>query len=150
MTFFLQRFNLRAAVVDRHSGSSQPYIPPLKIGGDELPPAARSLSGLAAATGKEFLFNNLFDQLSRSYRALLSSAQTLPLKKTNIAAYSGELTYSELFGHKRGAFTGAHSDRRGILEEAQGGVVFLDEIGDADPKTRVEAITNSRIFSIKP
>lgn len=90
--------------------------------------------------GKEFLFNNLFDQLSRLYRALLSSAQTLPLKKTNIAAYSGELTYSELFGHKRGAFTGANSDRRGILEEAQGGVVFLDEIGDADPKTQVQLL----------
>jgi len=90
--------------------------------------------------GKEFLFNNLFTQLNRIYRELLPGQGTLPLKKTNIAAYSGELTYSELFGHKRGAFTGAHSDRRGILEEADGGVVFLDEIGDADPKTQVQLL----------
>ncbi|MCW9049097.1 MAG: GPMC system transcriptional regulator, partial [Deltaproteobacteria bacterium] len=90
--------------------------------------------------GKEFLFNNLFTQLNQTYRTLLPAQGTLPLKKTNIAAYSGELTYSELFGHKRGAFTGAHSDRRGILEEAHGGVVFLDEIGDADPKTQVQLL----------
>lgn len=90
--------------------------------------------------GKEFLFNNLFAQLNRIYRELLPGQGTLPLKKTNIAAYSGELTYSELFGHKRGAFTGAHADRRGILEEAHGGVVFLDEIGDADPKTQVQLL----------
>ena len=90
--------------------------------------------------GKEFLFNNLFTQLNQIYRKLLPSQGTLPLKKTNIAAYSGELTYSELFGHKRGAFTGAHSDRRGIFEEAHGGVVFLDEIGDADPKTQVQLL----------
>ncbi len=90
--------------------------------------------------GKEFLFNNLFTQLNRIYSELLPGQGTLPLKKTNIAAYSGELTYSELFGHKRGAFTGAHTDRRGILEEAHGGVVFLDEIGDADPKTQVQLL----------
>jgi transcriptional regulator with GAF, ATPase, and Fis domain len=90
--------------------------------------------------GKEFLFNNLFTQLNHIYRELLPGQGTLPLKKTNIAAYSGELTYSELFGHKRGAFTGAHTDRRGILEEAHGGVVFLDEIGDADPKTQVQLL----------
>ncbi len=90
--------------------------------------------------GKEFLFNNLFTQLNQIYRKLMPSHSSLPLKKTNIAAYSGELTYSELFGHKRGAFTGAHSDRRGIFEEAHGGVVFLDEIGDADPKTQVQLL----------
>jgi transcriptional regulator with GAF, ATPase, and Fis domain len=90
--------------------------------------------------GKEFIFNNLFAQLSQTYRELKPDQATLPLKKTNIAAYSGELTYSELFGHKRGAFTGAHTDRRGILEEAHGGVVFLDEIGDADPKTQVQLL----------
>jgi DNA-binding NtrC family response regulator len=82
----------------------------------------------------------MFTQLNQIYRELLPAQGTLPLKKTNIAAYSGELTYSELFGHKRGAFTGAHSDRRGIFEEAHGGVVFLDEIGDADPKTQVQLL----------
>ncbi|MDD4457310.1 MAG: sigma 54-interacting transcriptional regulator, partial [Syntrophotalea acetylenica] len=65
------------------------------------------------------------------YQQNIGGKNELPVKKTNIAAYSGELTYSELFGHKRGAFTGAHADRRGILEEAHGGLVFLDEIGDA-------------------
>lgn len=90
--------------------------------------------------GKEFLFNNFFTELNRIFRQLMPGRSSLPLKKTNIAAYSGDLTYSELFGHKRGAFTGAHNDRRGILEEAHGGVVFLDEIGDADPKTQVQLL----------
>ncbi len=89
--------------------------------------------------GKEFLFNNFYSELNRTFRKIFPN-RSLALKKTNIAAYTGELTYSELFGHKRGAFTGAHSDRRGILEEAHGGVVFLDEIGDADPKTQVQLL----------
>ncbi len=91
-------------------------------------------------SGKEFFFNNLYNKLNEMYRAQINPAGELPVKKTNIAAYSGELTYSELFGHKKGAFTGAYSDRRGILEESQGGVVFLDEIGDADPKTQVQLL----------
>ncbi|MCF6179194.1 MAG: GPMC system transcriptional regulator, partial [Geopsychrobacter sp.] len=89
--------------------------------------------------GKEFLFNNLYARLNELFRER-HPGKSLSLKKTNIAAYSGDLTYSELFGHKRGAFTGAHVDRRGILEEADGGVVFLDEIGDADPKTQVQLL----------
>ena len=64
----------------------------------------------------------------------------LSVKKTNIAAFSGELTYSELFGHKKGAYTGADADRKGILEEANGGVVFMDEIGDADHRTQVQLL----------
>ena len=91
-------------------------------------------------SGKEFLFNNLYSRLNEMHRAGSASAKELPVTKTNIAAYSGELTYSELFGHKRGAFTGAHADRYGIIEEASGGVVFLDEIGDADPKTQVQLL----------
>jgi transcriptional regulator with GAF, ATPase, and Fis domain len=90
--------------------------------------------------GKEFFFNNLYNKLNEMYRKELNSNGELPVKKTNIAAYSGELTYSELFGHKKGAFTGAYSDRKGILEEAHGGIVFLDEIGDADPKTQVQLL----------
>jgi len=91
-------------------------------------------------SGKEFLFNNIFSRLNELYREKINPQGELPVKKTNIAAYSGELTYSELFGHKRGAYTGAHTDRKGILEEAHGGVVFLDEIGDADPKTQVQLL----------
>jgi len=91
-------------------------------------------------SGKEFIFNNIFSRLNEMYQGRFGSRRELPVKKTNIAAYSGELTYSELFGHKRGAYTGAHTDRQGILEEAHGGVVFLDEIGDADPKTQVQLL----------
>ena len=91
-------------------------------------------------SGKEFFFNNLYNKLNELYRRDINPSGELPVKKTNIAAYSGELTYSELFGHKKGAFTGAYSDRRGILEENIGGIVFLDEIGDADPKTQVQLL----------
>ena len=91
-------------------------------------------------SGKEFLFNNIYTRLNELHRAKAGVTLELPITKTNIAAYSGELTYSELFGHKRGAFTGAHADRCGIIEEASGGVVFLDEIGDADPKTQVQLL----------
>ncbi|TLM65970.1 MAG: GAF domain-containing protein [Deltaproteobacteria bacterium] len=91
-------------------------------------------------SGKEFLFNNIYSRLNELFREQVGPHAELPVTKSNIAAYSGELTYSELFGHKRGAFTGAHLDRRGILEEANGGVVFLDEIGDADPKTQVQLL----------
>lgn len=91
-------------------------------------------------SGKEFFFNNLYNKLNELYRRDMNPNGELPLKKCNIAAYSGDLTYSELFGHKKGAFTGAYTDRRGILEETIGGIVFLDEIGDADPKTQVQLL----------
>ncbi len=94
----------------------------------------------ATGSGKEFVFNNIYSRLNEMYQGRINPRRELPVQKTNIAAYSGELTYSELFGHKRGAFTGAHADRKGILEEAHGGVVFLDEIGDADPKTQVQLL----------
>jgi transcriptional regulator with GAF, ATPase, and Fis domain len=90
--------------------------------------------------GKEFVFNNLYSLLNEQYREAGGRRGELPVRKTNIAAYTGELTYTELFGHRKGAYTGAHSDRAGILEEAAGGVVFLDEIGDADLKTQVQLL----------
>ena len=91
-------------------------------------------------SGKEFFFNNIYSRLLEIFQANRGNDFELHLRKTNIAAYSGDLTYSELFGHKKGAFTGAESNRKGILEEADGGLVFLDEIGDADPKTQVQLL----------
>lgn len=62
---------------------------------------------------------------------LLGTAKDRPYVSVNCPQYQeGNLTVSELFGHTKGSFTGAVADRRGAFEEADGGVIFLDEIGD--------------------
>ena len=58
----------------------------------------------------------------------------------NCGAITTELIESELFGHERGAFTGANRDRRGIWEEADGGTVFLDEITETNSAFQVKLL----------
>ena len=73
-------------------------------------------------TGKELFARALFLISDRCHRAYLS---------VNCAQYQdGQLIASELFGHKRGSFTGAMADHRGLFEEADGGALFLDEVGE--------------------
>ena len=67
--------------------------------------------------------------VARAVHACSTRAQK-PLIPVNCAAISKELIESELFGHERGAFTGAAAARRGAFEEANGGTIFLDEIGE--------------------
>ena len=66
----------------------------------------------------------------------LSDRRDRPLEPINCAVLSGDLASSELFGHERGAFTGAERRRIGVFERAQGGTVFLDEVGELMPRVQ--------------
>lgn len=70
----------------------------------------------------------------------LSSRGAAPLVPVNCSAFSEHLLESELFGHVKGAFTGATKDRLGRFETAQGGTLFLDEIGDISPAIQVSLL----------
>ncbi|MCL2825172.1 MAG: sigma-54 dependent transcriptional regulator [Polyangiaceae bacterium] len=63
-----------------------------------------------------------------------------PFVKVNCAAIPRELIESELFGHERGAFTGAQNRKRGLFEQAHGGTLFLDEIGDMDLSAQAKVL----------
>ena len=69
-----------------------------------------------------------------------SSRRDGPFIKVNCAALSDTLLESELFGHERGAFSGAVNSRIGRFEEANGGTLFLDEIGDFSPTVQVKLL----------
>ncbi|MGH7390819.1 MAG: sigma-54-dependent transcriptional regulator [Candidatus Rokuibacteriota bacterium] len=70
----------------------------------------------------------------------LSSRQDRPFVEVNCAAIPEELIESEMFGHEKGAFTGAVARRRGRFEAADGGTLFLDEIGDMSLKTQAKVL----------
>jgi transcriptional regulator with GAF, ATPase, and Fis domain len=70
----------------------------------------------------------------------LSARKDAPLIKTNCATFSDQLLESELFGHVKGAFTGAIKDRIGRFEAAESGTLFLDEIGDISPAIQVSLL----------
>jgi DNA-binding NtrC family response regulator len=68
---------------------------------------------------------------------LESSRHDKPLIKMDCASFSENLLESELFGHRKGSFTGADRDRAGRLLQADGGTLFLDEIGEISPRTQL-------------
>jgi transcriptional regulator with GAF, ATPase, and Fis domain len=81
-----------------------------------------------SGTGKELIADALHDGSPRAKAALI---------KVNCGALVETLLLSELFGHERGAFTGALQRKKGRFEAADSGTIFLDEIGDISPKTQV-------------
>jgi formate hydrogenlyase transcriptional activator len=82
-------------------------------------------------TGKELIARAIHDRSPRREQ---------PLVKVNCGAISAGLVESELFGHVKGAFTGAISNREGCFTVADGGSIFLDEIGELPPETQVKLL----------
>jgi DNA-binding NtrC family response regulator len=84
-----------------------------------------------SGTGKELVAQALHNRSLRKNR---------PFVAVNCAAISRELVESELFGHEKGAFTGADARREGRFESADAGTIFLDEIGDMAPETQAKVL----------
>jgi two-component system nitrogen regulation response regulator NtrX len=70
----------------------------------------------------------------------MSDRRRGPFVEVNCAAIPGELIESELFGHEKGSFTGAHAQRKGKFESAHGGTLFLDEVGDMSAPAQAKVL----------
>ena len=131
-----ENVRLRSELEDRFRpeniiGNSGPmrevYRAIAQVAGSDTTALIRGASG----TGKELVAHAIHYSSPRAKGAFV---------KVNCAALSENLLESELFGHEKGAFTGAITARKGRIEEAEGGTLFLDEIGDFSPATQVRLL----------
>ena len=122
-TLVAETKTLKKKVAKRHQmiGASLPIEKVRKMIERVAPTDARVLITGDNGTGKEVVARLLFEQSNRT---------EAPYVEVNCAAIPSELIESELFGHEKGAFTSAIKQRIGKFEQADGGTIFLDEIGD--------------------
>jgi two-component system NtrC family response regulator len=127
---------LRSAVSTRYSfgniiGKSKPMREVFETIGKVAPANATVLIEGESGTGKELVAKSIHFNSPRA---------AMPFVAVNCSALAESLLESELFGHEKGAFTGAASMKKGRFERAEGGTLFLDEIGDLSPDLQVKLL----------
>jgi formate hydrogenlyase transcriptional activator len=119
---------VRSSMFEEIVGSSEPLRRVLDQVSKVAPTDSTVLVLGETGTGKELVARAIHNRSKRSNRAFI---------RVNCAAIPQSLIASELFGHEKGSFTGATQRRLGRFESADGGTIFLDEIGDLPPETQV-------------
>jgi formate hydrogenlyase transcriptional activator len=119
---------VRSSMFEEIVGSSEPLRRVLVQVSKVAPTDCTVLVLGETGTGKELIARAIHNRSKRSNRAFI---------RVNCAAIPSSLIASELFGHERGSFTGATQRRLGRFESADGGTIFLDEVGDLPPETQV-------------
>jgi two-component system response regulator AtoC len=140
----VQRAAERRALLSKVEGSERQdeLDSPLTWGDPVMEPVVDALRKVAATNATVLLIGESGTGKELAARALhrWSARRAGPFVAVNCAALPENLLESELFGHERGAFTGAHARRRGCIELAEGGTCFLDEIGEMDASAQVKLL----------
>src|SRR5579863_10239666 len=119
---------VRSSMFEEIVGSSEPLLKVLDQVSKVAPTDSTALVLGETGTGKELIARAIHNRSNRSNRAFI---------RVNCAAIPSSLIASELFGHEKGSFTGATQRRLGRFESADGGTIFLDEVGDLPAETQV-------------
>ncbi len=122
-------------------GKSPRMLEVYKLVARVAPSTATVLVVGESGTGKEMVARAIHANSSRATR---------PFVPINCSALSESLLESELFGHAKGAFTGAIAQKRGLFELADGGTLFLDEIGDMGPKMQGQLLRTLQDGEVRP
>jgi transcriptional regulator with GAF, ATPase, and Fis domain/iron only hydrogenase large subunit-like protein len=143
----MQRCELVQRELDRQAGDdmivgSDPGITEvLELIRQVAPTPTTVLISGETGTGKELTARAIHRQSHRNDK---------PLMTVNCTTLTDSLLESELFGHKKGSFTGATADKKGLFEAANGGTIFLDEIGDITPKLQAELLRVLDLGEVRP
>lgn len=129
------------APVAQIEGKSARMLDVYKLVARVAPSTATVLVVGESGTGKELVARAIHGRSARASQ---------PFVPVNCTALSESLLESELFGHARGAFTGAISAKQGLFELADGGTLFLDEIGDMGPKMQAQLLRTLQDGEVRP
>ncbi len=143
----MQKYELVQRELDRQAGEdmivgSDPGIMEvMELIRQVAPTPTTVLISGETGTGKELTARSIHRQSQRNDK---------PLMTVNCTTLTDSLLESELFGHKKGSFTGAIADKKGLFEAANGGTIFLDEIGDITPKLQAELLRILDLGEVRP